>query len=158
MPRPQSPHRTAASGNELERQTDTSTGTLISYVASRRPCHSPVVGDPRRPGQNRELQEEDRLSDCSRPLFSMYLRISEEQDEKRAKHLKEDTDQLLVFVSPCICSGLVISRANSNAIVWFVLRHRRSTGRSVDIGSRPLSASHWYYYNDLRTLAVSCLG
>ena len=96
MTYPQSPYQ---AGIELEELTDT--GALISYVvASHYPCHSLVVGDPRWYGKNRELQGERFLSDTSRPLFSMYLRISQEEEEKRAQRLKGDTDQLLVFVSP----------------------------------------------------------
>ena len=104
MPHPQSPYQAAAAGIELEEWTDT--GALISYVvASRYPCHSPVVGDPRWSGNNRELQGEHCLSDSSRPLFSMYLRISQEEEEKRAQRLRGDTDQLLVFVSPYTYNG-----------------------------------------------------
>ncbi|KAH9963782.1 hypothetical protein BC827DRAFT_1266131 [Russula dissimulans] len=40
---------------------------------------------------------QSRFSDSSGPLFAMYLRIAEEQDQKRAERLKADTDQILIF-------------------------------------------------------------
>ena len=112
MPHPQSLYQARI---ELEGCTDT--GALISYVvASRYPCHSLVVADPRWSGQNRELQGERFLSDTSRPLFSMYLRISQEEEEKRAQRLKGDTDQLLVFVSPYTYNGHFTPWDDSNSL------------------------------------------
>lgn len=32
----------------------------------------------------------------------MYLRIADEEDRRRIEVLKGDTDQVLIFVSPCI--------------------------------------------------------
>ncbi len=32
----------------------------------------------------------------------MYLRVAKEQDQSTAELLKADTDQILIFVSPCI--------------------------------------------------------
>jgi hypothetical protein len=57
----------------------------------------------------------------------MYLKIAEEQDKKKAEILRTDTDQLLVFVSD-LCWPLPRD-VNSEAIVWFVLRHGRRLGR-----------------------------
>ena len=51
--------------------------------------------------QDQKWQGHSCLSDSSGPLFAIYLRIAEEQDQKRVEVLKRDTDQLLIFVSPC---------------------------------------------------------
>lgn len=40
--------------------------------------------------------------DTSVPLFKLYLQTAENRDSKRLELLKGDTDQILVFVSPCV--------------------------------------------------------
>ena len=39
-------------------------------------------------------------SDTSIPLFALYLRGAEKADWKKSKDLKEDLDQIIIFVSP----------------------------------------------------------
>ena len=41
-------------------------------------------------------------SDTSTPLFTLYLQIAEDYSAKILKVLEKDTDQILVFVSPCV--------------------------------------------------------
>jgi hypothetical protein len=52
-----------------------------------------VISDP--------LQgKEPEFSDSSRPLFAMYQRMTEEEDNKMAEELKEITRGTIIFVSP----------------------------------------------------------
>jgi hypothetical protein len=54
------------------------------------------------PAQRQMSQGHSNFSDSSSPLFSMYLRVAKEEDQSTAELLKADTDQILIFVSPCI--------------------------------------------------------
>jgi hypothetical protein len=42
------------------------------------------------------------LSDSSRPLFSMYSKMAEDEDNKMATHWQNDADGIRVFVSPFV--------------------------------------------------------
>jgi len=44
----------------------------------------------------------DDFQDSSRQLFSMYIEIGEEQDNKTAERWKADADVILIFVSSCV--------------------------------------------------------
>jgi hypothetical protein len=43
---------------------------------------------------------ESNFGDSSGPLFSMYSKAAEEEDNKMAKSLQKDADGILIFVSP----------------------------------------------------------
>ena len=49
------------------------------------------------------------------------------------KLLKGDTDQILVFVGPWLVITNATSSINSEALVWFVLRHSCSVDCAVDL-------------------------
>lgn len=48
---------------------------------------------------NRTPWEDPSLSDISDPLFSMYVKMAEEEDNKVAERWKADADGILIFVS-----------------------------------------------------------
>ena len=47
-----------------------------------------------------QLQREFDSSDSSRPLFSMYCKIAEEEDNKMVERCQSDSVGILIFVSP----------------------------------------------------------
>jgi hypothetical protein len=59
-------------------------------------------GDPPRQEQAQRSQEESvpEFRDSSEPLFSMYLKLAEEDDKRIAEHWRADAGGILVFVSP----------------------------------------------------------
>jgi hypothetical protein len=78
----------------------------IPASASASDRHALAVDDGRRyPPQPTQDQTSKRLShssDSSVPLFTLYLRISEEPDRRKYEHLKGEIDLILVFVSHCV--------------------------------------------------------
>jgi hypothetical protein len=79
-------------------------------IASRDPTttsrrHALAVDGRRYPPQPAQDQTSQRLShssDTSIPLFTLYLRISEEHDRRKYELLKGEIDSILVFVSHCV--------------------------------------------------------
>jgi len=63
------------------------------------PHHYVVDGHQDRPRSGIN-QEESDFQDSSRQLFSMYIEIGEEQDNKTAERWKADAEVILIFVSP----------------------------------------------------------
>jgi len=49
---------------------------------------------------NQQLRGESNFRDSSGPLFSMYSKMAEEEDNKMADHWQKDADGILIFVSP----------------------------------------------------------
>ena len=66
-------------------------------------------GYPPQPGQDQPSQGASSAVDGAEPLFSMYVDMTAEQDNKMAKSWKGDADGILVFVSPdtTLCSSCV---------------------------------------------------
>jgi hypothetical protein len=50
--------------------------------------------------QRPQGESEPEFRDSSGPLFSMYLKLAEEEDRKIAEHWRADAGGILVFVSP----------------------------------------------------------
>lgn len=46
--------------------------------------------------------ESTRSSDDSGPLFNMYLKVAEREDNKMATHWQDDSDAILIFVGPFV--------------------------------------------------------
>jgi hypothetical protein len=46
-------------------------------------------------------QEESNFGDSSGPLFSMYSKAAEEEDNKMVERWQKDADGILIFVSLC---------------------------------------------------------
>ena len=43
------------------------------------------------------------IGDSSGPLFSIYYKAADEEDNKTAKRWQKDADGILIFVRPCVC-------------------------------------------------------
>jgi hypothetical protein len=60
--------------------------------------HSANPLGPPRSAQNQEWRGESNFVDTSGPIFSMYMEMAEEEDEKMAESWKADAEGILVFV------------------------------------------------------------
>jgi hypothetical protein len=70
------------------------------------PTPSCPIANPRevpRPGQD---QSSSNFSDSSGPLYHMYIKMTEEEDEKMADRWQKDADGILLFVRQYISSTL----------------------------------------------------
>ena len=86
-------------------EIDTGHGILPFLSLSCIPVISPCFwtggsGYPPQPGQDQPSQGASSAVDGSEPLFSMYVDMTAEHDNKMAKSWKGDADGILVFVSP----------------------------------------------------------
>lgn len=59
----------------------------------------PYVVDGRQSGINQAFSEHT-FQDSSEPLFSMFLKIGEEEDNKMVERWQKDAKEILLFVSP----------------------------------------------------------
>ena len=57
---------------------------------------------------NQPLQGESIFGDSSGPLFSMYTKAAEEEDNKMVERWQKDADGILIFVSPCVRIHIVL--------------------------------------------------
>jgi hypothetical protein len=59
-----------------------------------------IEGDPAQSAPNQASQAQSNFGDSSGPLFSIYSKTAEEEDNKNAERWKNDADGILIFVSP----------------------------------------------------------
>ena len=69
---------------------------------------------------NQPLQGEFNFGDSSGPLFSIYSKVAEEEDNKMVDRWQKDADGILIFVSPCISIHTSL-RLKWNTIDWSIL-------------------------------------
>jgi hypothetical protein len=60
----------------------------LCYHGVPLPSLTPCPGHPPQPGQTDPLQEVSGFADASGPLFSMYLKLAEEEDKKMTENGK----------------------------------------------------------------------
>ena len=73
---------------------------------------------------NQPLLEESNFGDSSGPLFSIYSKAAEDEDNKMVDRWQKDADGILFFVSPRV--GIRLSfHINRNTIDWSILRCSR---------------------------------
>ena len=53
------------------------------------------------PPNEQTSQRKSSFGDSSGPLFSIYSKAAEEEDNKMVKRWQKDADGILIFVSPC---------------------------------------------------------
>ena len=68
-------------------------------IADNRPNH-PL------PTSNHPLQAESNFGDSSGPLFSIYSKAAEDEDNKMVERWQKDADGILIFVSPRVSMHL----------------------------------------------------
>ena len=77
---------------------------------------------------NQPLQVESNFGDSSGPLFSIYTKAADDEDNKMVERWQKDADGILIFVSPRI--GIRLSLLiNWNIIDRFILCRSRCTPR-----------------------------
>ena len=79
--------------------------------------------DEPRSGPNQSYPGESSFRDSSGPLFSMYTKIAEEEDNKMTDRWQKDADGILIFVSFLI-TVRVASPTIWNTIDRFILCRR----------------------------------
>ena len=64
------------------------------------------------------------VNDSSGPLFSMYSKFAEKDDNKMTDRWQKDADGILIFVSLCVAI-LHTTHINWITLDWFILCHTR---------------------------------
>ena len=64
---------------------------------------------------NQPFQGGSNFGDSSGPLFSIYSKVAEEEDNKVVDRWQKDADGILIFVSPCVRIHIVL-RINWNTV------------------------------------------
>jgi hypothetical protein len=57
---------------------------------------------------DRRWQGQSNFSDGSGPLFNMYVKMKEEEDNTKAKYWQKDNDSFLIFVSSPISFHMAV--------------------------------------------------
>ena len=70
------------------------------------------------------FQGVSNIGDSSGPLFSIYYKAADEEDNKMTKGWQKDADGILIFVRPRVCID-IFSHMNRNTIDWSILRRTR---------------------------------
>src|SRR6267154_3369649 len=70
-------------------------------------------------------QGESNFGDGSGPLFSMYSKAAEDEDNKMVERWQKDAEGLIIFVSLCrVCIDLSLRIITWETTDWFILRCR----------------------------------
>ena len=77
---------------------------------------------------NQQSQGESNLGDSSGPLFSIYSKAAEEEDNKMVEQWQKDAEGILIFVSPRVRFRLSL-HMNWNAIDRSILCCSRGSPR-----------------------------
>jgi hypothetical protein len=93
--------------------------------------------------QNQSSQGQADFTDGAGPLFHMYAKMTEGEDDKLAKRWQKDADGIVIFVSPhlCLLTGMG-SAVNLNSVDRFILCCACSIRRGLC--SRPQAKSTRY--------------
>lgn len=78
------------------------TSEFLASRSSSLSSSARIVSDPTdlpQPIRNQPLGGESGIDDSSGPLFSMYSKMAEEEDNKMVERWQRDADGILVFVS-----------------------------------------------------------
>jgi len=86
-----------------------------------------LVDDPRNDPMttsNQPLQGESNFGDSSGPLFFIYSKAAEEEDNKMVERWQKDADGILIFVRPCVYIHMSF-HVNWNSLDWSILCRSR---------------------------------
>ena len=84
----------------------------MSVLTGARRGHPQPTPDP-------PSQGESRFGDSSGPLFSIYSKAAEEEDNMMVERWQKDADGILIFVSPCFAIHIDLP-INWSAVDWFI--------------------------------------
>ena len=112
--------------------------SLITARCSPPSLTTPIEGDDQ---YDRGLQPEGQSDfvDGSGPIFSMYLKMAEKEDEKMVESWKADADGILVFVRLYLLVSYFQLTHHSD---WFILCCCRHLAFGDDTGSPREPAGH----------------
>ena len=110
---------------------DVEKGKLGVYAAAR-PCPQQILPAYLERGQ-RPSKKGSNSGDSSGPLFSMYSKTAETEDNTMAERWNKDADGMLIFVSLHIRLN-AITCTNRKSIDRFILCGRRFIPHSVNPG------------------------
>ena len=79
----------------------------------------PYVVDGRQSGINQAFSEHT-FQDSSEPLFSMFLKIGEEEDNKMVERWQKDAEENFLFVSPVLPGMLIHVELECDRRVYFL--------------------------------------
>jgi hypothetical protein len=85
-------------------------------------------------------QEQANFSNRSSPLFNMYVKMTEEEDNKMTDRWQKDGDGILIFVSPYL--GLNAGVANVNIVDRLIFCCPRSIARDLRSRAQAKFAGH----------------
>jgi hypothetical protein len=85
-----------------------------------------VIRDHSQLTPNQPPQVESNFGDSSEPLFSMYTKAAQDEDNKMVERWQKDADGIIIFVSPCPAIHIVLP-TNWNTLVRFIFRLSRRT-------------------------------
>ena len=91
----------------------------ISVLTGARRGHPQPTPDP-------PSQGESRFGDSSGPLFSIYSKAAEEEDNKMVERWQKDADGILFFVSLCFAIPIALC-INLSAVDWSIFCRSRCT-------------------------------
>jgi hypothetical protein len=75
---------------------------VIPHPALSLPTPFCPIANPREVPRTGQDRSSSNFSDSSGPLYHMYIKMTEEEDEKMAHRWQKDADGILIFVSPYI--------------------------------------------------------
>jgi hypothetical protein len=79
------------------------------------------------PAPNQPLQAESIFGDSSGPLFSMYSKAAEEEDNRMVGRWQKDADGILIFVSPRVSNPCYfVHKLEHDRPVYFLLQSLHS--------------------------------
>jgi hypothetical protein len=81
---------------------------------------------------NLPLQGEPNLGDSSGPLFSIYSKVAEEEDNKMVERWQKDADRIIIFVSPGVHIHISLH------INWNIVRIPPHSTLGTSIRSSPI--------------------
>jgi len=85
-------------------------------------------------GIDQPSQGESNSGDSSGPLFTMYSKIAEEEDDKMVERWQKDAEGIIIFVRPDFCFQTPNKRLPKSHIDWSILCGSSYTSDGLDAG------------------------
>jgi hypothetical protein len=79
-----------------------------------------IDGDQTQSAPNQPPQGDSSFGDSSGPLFTIYSKAAEEEDNKMVERWQKDADGILIFVSLCVSIHTALG-INWDTIDWSIL-------------------------------------
>ena len=95
---------------------------------------SHVIDDDENLGIDQPSQGGSNSGDSSGPLFTMYSKIAEEEDDKMVERWQKDAEGIIIFVRSGFCFQTSNACLPKGHIDWFILCRRCYTGDGLDAG------------------------